>query len=228
VVKDADEVELKIEGKIIKVRGARNKMIYDPPDTKPITSGLEVQENYRAALKDLGASTAFADTDGLTVARYDNHGQVVWLQIQSGTKAATTVDAVEEKPVQLAIQPPQASDMKTAIERDGLVTLYVNFDFNKATVKADAPPVIAQVVTLMKANPTLKLSIEGHTDGIGPHDFNVKLSQERAATAVSALKAQSIDGSRLTSAGFGPDRPIAPNDTDEGRAKNRRVELVKN
>jgi outer membrane protein OmpA-like peptidoglycan-associated protein len=60
--------------------------------------------------------------------------------------------------------------MKAALDRDGHIALYINFDFNKATVKPDAQPVIAQVVALMKANPGLKLSIEGHTDSIGPHD----------------------------------------------------------
>jgi outer membrane protein OmpA-like peptidoglycan-associated protein len=82
-------------------------------------------------------------------------------------------------------------------------------------------------VALLKANPDLKLSIEGNTDSIGTHDYNVKLSQARAATVVETLKAQGIDGAHLASAGFGPDKPIAPNDTEIGRAKNRRVELVK-
>jgi outer membrane protein OmpA-like peptidoglycan-associated protein len=83
------------------------------------------------------------------------------------------------------------------------------------------------VVALLKANPNLKLSIQGHTDSIGGHDYNVTLSQARAAAVVAMLKTQGIAAARLTSAGFGPDKPIAPNDTDVGRAKNRRVELVK-
>jgi outer membrane protein OmpA-like peptidoglycan-associated protein len=79
----------------------------------------------------------------------------------------------------------------------------------------------------MKSNPDLKVEIEGHTDGIGGHDYNMKLSKDRAASVVAAVVAGGIDASRLNSAGFGPDKPIASNDTDEGRAKNRRVELVK-
>jgi outer membrane protein OmpA-like peptidoglycan-associated protein len=226
VITNFDEVEFKTQDKPVKVRGYHYKMIYDASGTKPVTSGLEIQENYRAALNDLGASIAFADSDGETVARLDDNGKVVWVDIL--TNAATTINVVEEKPLALSIRPPQADDMKTALDRDGHIALYVNFDFNKATLKPDAQPVIAQVVALMKANSGLKLSIQGHTDSIGPHDVNVKLSQDRAATVVAALKAQSIDGARLSSAGFGPDKPISPNDTEDGRSKNRRVELVKN
>jgi len=226
VIVNYDEVQFKTQEKPVKVRGYHYEMIYDLPRTNPSSSGLEVQENYRAALKDLGAVILYQDTDGETVARLDDNGKAVWIDIISN--AATTIHAVEEKPLVLTIKPPQADEMKAALDHDGHIALYVNFDFNKATLKPDAQPVVAQVVALMKANPTLKLSIEGHTDSIGPHDVNVKLSQDRAATVVAAVKAQSIDASRLSSAGFGPDKPIAPNDTEDGRAKNRRVELVKN
>ena len=71
------------------------------------------------------------------------------------------------------------------------------------------------------------MAIDGNTDSIGGHDYNVKLSQDRAALVVAAIAAAGIDAARLTSAGFGPDKPIASNDTEDGRAKNRRVELVK-
>jgi outer membrane protein OmpA-like peptidoglycan-associated protein len=82
-------------------------------------------------------------------------------------------------------------------------------------------------VALMKSNPALKLEIDGHTDNVGAHDYNVKLSQDRAAAVVAALKTAGVDATRLSSNGFGPDKPIADEATAEGRAKNRRVELVK-
>jgi outer membrane protein OmpA-like peptidoglycan-associated protein len=213
--------------KPVKVRGYHYKMIYDLPSDRHI-SGLESQLNYRAALKDLGAQILYADPSGNpgeTTARINDGGKTVWISVISN--AAVTVDTLEEKPFQLSVKPPQVADMKTALDRDGRITLYVNFDFNKATLKPDAAPIIAQIVALLKANPNLKLSIDGYTDDVGLHDYNVKLSQARAATVVAALEAQSIAAPRLTSAGYGPDKPIAPNDTDAGRAKNRRVELVK-
>jgi outer membrane protein OmpA-like peptidoglycan-associated protein len=117
--------------------------------------------------------------------------------------------------------------MKDKLDKEGHIALYVNFDFDKATLKPDAQPIIAQIVELLKRNPDLKVSIDGYTDNIGGHDYNVKLSQARAASVVAAVTAAGINGSRLQSAGYGPDKPIASNDAEDGRAKNRRVELVK-
>ena len=219
----------------VKVRGTHIKLIYEMSDYRngPFNSDLEVQQNYRAALKAIGADILFAGSgdDPRTVARFDNKGKTVWMDIDSngaaGVVDTVSVNVIEEKPFQMTIKPPQASEMKTALDKDGRITLYVNFDFNKATLKPDAQPVIAQVAALLKANPDLRFSVEGHTDSIGLHDYNVKLSKDRAASVVAALVAQSIAANRLSSTGFGPDKPIAPNDTDEGRAKNRRVELVK-
>jgi outer membrane protein OmpA-like peptidoglycan-associated protein len=211
----------------VKVRGFRFHIFYEY--TRPLMSGLESQENYRAALRNLGAEILYEDPlpdPGEVDARLDDHGKTVWIQVTS-VYAGVNVDVIEEKPFQLSIKPPQADEMKATLDKEGHIALYINFDFNKATLKPDAQPIIAQVVALLKANPDLKLSIEGNTDSIGTHDYNIKLSGERAAAVVETLKAQGVDGARLTSAGFGPDKPIAANDTEVGRAKNRRVELVK-
>lgn len=134
---------------------------------------------------------------------------------------------IEEKAFQASITAPEASAMKTALDKDGRISLYVNFDFNKATLKVDAAPVVGQVVKLLGGNPGLKLEIGGHTDKIGGRDYNLKLSGQRAAAIVAALVAQDVAADRLSAAGYGPDKPIADNDKEEGRAKNRRVELVK-
>jgi len=213
----------------VMVRGYRWHNFYDYMDRNPEISGLESQNNYRAALKDLGAQILYADPaaePGETDARLDDHGKTVWMQVTT-VSSGVNVDVIEEKPFQLSIKPPEVNELKTALDTQGHVALYINFDFNKATLKPDAQPIVAQVVALLKANPALKLSIQGHTDSIGGHDYNVTLSRARAAAVVEALKAQGIAAVRLTSAGFGPDKPVAPNDTDVGRAKNRRVELVK-
>jgi outer membrane protein OmpA-like peptidoglycan-associated protein len=213
----------------VKIRGYRFHIFYDYTDHNPVISALESQNNYRALLKDLGAQILCADggtEPGEVDARLDNHGKTVWVQITS-VDSGVNVDVVEEKPFQLSIKPPQVDELKTALESQGHVALYINFDFNKATLKSDAQPVIAQVVALLKANPALKLSIQGHTDDIGGHDYNVTLSKARAGAVAQALISQGIAAGRLTSTGFGPDKPVAPNDTDVGRAKNRRVELVK-
>jgi outer membrane protein OmpA-like peptidoglycan-associated protein len=125
------------------------------------------------------------------------------------------------------LEPPTAESLKAELDEKGHVALYINFDFNKSTLRPDAKPIIAQVLKLLQDNRDLSLSIEGHTDKVGLHDYNVTLSQKRAATVVHTLVASGIRSSRLTSGGFGPDQPIADNDTEMGRAKNRRVELIK-
>lgn len=210
----------------VAIRGKSYDINYAEPAKAPerkITT-QEVIENYRQALKDLDAE--FLRDEGLhaenITARLDDHGQIVYVFVGAGQ-----VIAVEEKPFQMTVQPPTAEAMKDRLDKEGHIALYVNFDFAKATLKPDAAPVIAQIVTLMKNNPDLKVEIDGHTDSVGGHDYNMKLSTDRAASVVAAVQAGGIDAARLNSAGFGPDKPIASNDTDEGRAKNRRVELVK-
>lgn len=125
------------------------------------------------------------------------------------------------------VDDPTAESLKSQLDKTGRAVLYINFDFNKSSIRPDAKPIIAQVLKLMTDDPSLTLAINGHTDDVGQHDYNVKLSQMRAAAVVSALVAAHIAPDRLTSGGFGPDQPIDDNTTEKGRAKNRRVELVK-
>jgi len=122
---------------------------------------------------------------------------------------------------------PTANSLKSELDKHGRVSLYINFDFNKATIRPDGKPIIAQVVKLMKDNPELVLSVNGHTDNVGSRSYNLTLSQKRAAAVVDAVVASGIPRAHLSSGGFGSDQPIAENDTEKGRAKNRRVELVK-
>ena len=125
------------------------------------------------------------------------------------------------------VEDPTAGSLKSQLDQTGRAVLYINFDFNKSTLRPDAKPIVAQVVKLLTDDPSLTLTINGHTDNVGQHDYNVKLSQTRAAAVVSALVAANIASARLSSGGFGPDQPIDDNGTEKGRAKNRRVELVK-
>jgi len=97
----------------------------------------------------------------------------------------------------------------------------------KSIIKPDSKQTISQIVQMLKANPGLNISIEGHTDNMGNPKSNKTLSDERAKAVVSAIVAQGIDAKRLSALGHGQEKPVADNKTEEGRAKNRRVELVK-
>ena len=121
------------------------------------------------------------------------------------------------------------SGMKKQLDTAGKVVLHgINFDTGKATIKPDSKTLLDEVGKLLNDNKDLKLSIEGHTDNVGNKDANQKLSEARAKAVKDFLVANyKIDAARLTTKGFGDTKPIADNGTDEGKAKNRRVELVK-
>jgi outer membrane protein OmpA-like peptidoglycan-associated protein len=120
-----------------------------------------------------------------------------------------------------------ASEMKAALDKEGHVALYINFDVDKASIRPESEPIVAEIVKLLEAHPDLKIRIEGHTDNTGADDHNQTLSENRAAAVFGSLLAKGIPQSRLQSAGFGASKPIADNATEEGKARNRRVEIVK-
>lgn len=111
---------------------------------------------------------------------------------------------------------------------DGRIVTYgIIFDIGKATIKPESMGTINEIYGILKRSPDLKFSIEGHTDNTGNSKLNQTLSESRAAAVMESLLQMGIEGSRLTAKGYGMDKPIDSNDTDEGRAKNRRVEFVK-
>jgi fibro-slime domain-containing protein len=124
---------------------------------------------------------------------------------------------------------PKAANLASQIKKTGRVAVYgIHFAFDRADITKDSHAVLAEVAGLLRSDRSLRLRIEGHTDSAGDASYNRDLSQRRA----DAVKAYLVDvcgisASRLTTQGFGPDRPIASNATTDGRYKNRRVELVR-
>ncbi|MEO8194773.1 MAG: OmpA family protein [Gemmatimonadales bacterium] len=146
---------------------------------------------------------------------------------QHGKDGTYFLTVVEKKPLEIKASLLPAEEMKKELDAKGHVALYINFDFDKADIKPESQPIIGQIVKLLKNNPSLYLAVEGHTDDAGRPAYNRRLSNDRAKSVVAALTAQGIEAGRVAAFGYGPDRPIADNGTDEGRARNRRVELVK-
>jgi OOP family OmpA-OmpF porin len=99
------------------------------------------------------------------------------------------------------------------------------FDFGKADIKPIYHQFLDNVVRVLKKNPEMLIEIQGHTDSIGSAAFNMTLSVKRAQAVADYLTSHGIDANRLTVTGFGETRPVASNDTEEGRAQNRRVQL---
>ena len=155
-------------------------------------------------------------------------GHEYWIDVSTGSiPLHGYVVVVEREAMAQSLGFLDAAAMKQAIDRDGRVALHVNFDVDKAVLRADAEPVIAEIHALLEANPSLELSIEGHTDNTGGAAHNRTLSADRARAVADALVALGVAPGRLQSQGFGQDRPVADNATEEGRARNRRVELVR-
>ena len=143
--------------------------------------------------------------------------------------SATYLGVVEVKPMESNLVKVKSDvEMKSDITAVGHTPVYgVYFDTGKAEVKPTSDPTLSEIAKLMKANPAMKLHVVGHTDNVGTMPANMELSKQRAAAVVSALVTKyQIATARLDSAGVGPLSPVATNGSDEGRAKNRRVELV--
>jgi len=150
----------------------------------------------------------------------------IWLHFvgNSASGAWMVVESAAFEPTSSLLP---ASEMKQQLDADGRVAIEVNFAVDKADILPDSQPQIEQVLALLREDPSLRLSIDGHTDATGDAAHNQRLSEARAKSVVAALASQGIEASRLEAKGHGQSQPVADNDTDEGRAKNRRVELVR-
>ena len=100
------------------------------------------------------------------------------------------------------------------------------FDFDKATLKPEGKQKIDEIVRELKANPSIRVLIEGHTDSIGSDAYNQRLSERRAMAVADYMESEGIEASRITTKGWGKTKPVASNKTKEGRAQNRRVEIT--
>jgi outer membrane protein OmpA-like peptidoglycan-associated protein len=198
-------------------------------------SPLQIFRNYANAIKAAGGTVLFQGEPpdgGSYYSCYDilsgkivKGGKVIWVLINpcnDGNDYA--LHAIE---VQAMRQDVSAKDLLDTIQSQGHVTLDVHFDTSKATIKSESFPLLDQVVSMLNGSGSLKLSVEGHTDNLGVAAENQKLSEGRAKAVMTYLVSKGIPAVRLLSSGFGASNPVADNRSEEGRAKNRRVELVK-
>lgn len=144
-------------------------------------------------------------------------------------RVAVLLDVVEAKPMEAKMVTVDAATMAKDIATTGRVALYgLYFDTDKAELKPESAPSLAEIGKLLKGQPDLKVYIVGHTDNVGAFDYNMSLSQRRAKSVVDQLiQSYGIAPDRLKPAGAGTIAPVASNDDEAGRGKNRRVEIVK-
>ena len=193
---------------------------------RPI-SMLQIVRNYETAIKQAGGKILGGD-ERRVAAEIRQKGALIGVYVEAfndGRDYSLTI--VESQAMQQEVA-ADAKAMGNDLANTGKTIVYgIHFDTASATIKPDSEAALVEIVKLLKGSPTLNVYVVGHTDSVGSLDSNLKLSSARAAAVVNALVARGIAASRLKSAGVGPYSPVASNDADAGKAKNRRVEFVK-
>lgn len=237
--KEFDEYKFCDGKKPVTVEGKLWKREYGLKNEGKEASGLQIIRNYSNAIKNMGGTILIEGTRGAIEAvcpggegyalqvngRVAKGSKELWVEVGYHEYNGTYLITVLEKEVMK--QDVTASEMFDTLNREGHITLYINFDTGKSTIKPESKPIITQIVEMLKSNPELKVSVEGHTDNTGTPKSNKTLSYDRAKAVMTEIVAQGIDAKRLSAVGYGQDKPIADNETEEGRTNNRRVELVK-
>ncbi len=177
-----------------------------------------------------GLGGGIAATSGET----ERQGKDLAVGIGVGVLAGATIGALfghcafDPRYVEMAPPPPPpppAPRLAPPPTRRKIILRGVNFDFDKATIRHDAADVLDEAAEILRDQPNVDVSVDGHTDAIGSEAYNQKLSERRADAVAHYLSSHGVSASRLHTRGFGKSQPVASNDTEEGRAQNRRVEL---
>jgi outer membrane protein OmpA-like peptidoglycan-associated protein len=157
--------------------------------------------------------------------KFSKENKDIWVYVQmSGEGEGYDMVIVEKEAMNQDIQ---ANEMFDKINSGDALTLYINFESGKSTVKSESQGIIDELYKMLSSNPTLKIIIEGHTDNVGNSSSNKTLSEHRATSVKTSLVNIGISADRIKSIGFGQENPIADNSTEEGKARNRRVEIKK-
>lgn len=213
---------LKLEGDLTSLSYIYDSTVPGAAASRP--SELQVIRNYQNAGKEKGGEV-IVDKPGYTALKFNREGSTVYAVVRGyGGAARIYLDVMEIKAM---AQDVTANLMWDTLKKDGFISLQINFDTNKAVIKPESMPLVKQIVDLLKSQPALKVSVEGHTDNQGNAAANKTLSLDRAKAVMAAVAAEGIKADRMTAEGWGQEKPVADNRTEDGRAKNRRVELVK-
>jgi OOP family OmpA-OmpF porin len=198
--------------------GSVTKEYREPPGI----SNLYFVTAYRMGFANAGwnilsESESIHQGDSVITAHYAKNGRDIWASLHRGNGVIT-----------IRVADAGTLDLAQQLDKGCHVALYgVLFDFNKATLKPESDSILQRTQAMLQKDLTLKVEIQGHTDNIGDDAYNQKLSEARAMSVMTWLTARGTASARLNAKGYGKTMPVATNGTDEGRAKNRRVEIAK-
>jgi outer membrane protein OmpA-like peptidoglycan-associated protein len=219
--RDSGLNELNVEGHLYEIRYALKSGAKEPSRT-------QVLRNYENAVRKIGGTVLKSDWDGSSYMKVAKDGKEIWAHIDAYITSEFTLFVVEKGAMSQDIV-ANAEVFAHDLKATGHAAVYgIYFDTGKSVIKAESDAALAEIAKLLKGNGGLKVNVVGHTDNVGGIDSNMKLSQARADAVIQALTGKhGIAAGRLKAYGVGPLAPVASNDSEEGRAKNRRVELVK-
>jgi OOP family OmpA-OmpF porin len=214
------------EGKEIKVEGRYHKIDYHIKEGLTPPSGLQVLRNFENAIKKIGGVKVFQKSDDIWL-KLNKGGKTFYVYVRSPFGDQYYLTIVEKEAMAQEVV-ADAKSLMSDIQAKGSASVYgIYFDFNKADIKPESEPAIKEIAKLLQENKRLKLYVVGHTDNVGTIDYNMKLSKLRADAVMKELVTKyKISANRLQAFGVASLAPVASNKTEEGRAKNRRVELV--
>jgi OmpA-OmpF porin, OOP family len=216
------------KGKTERVEGHMWKINYYPQaDAKVRASDVQILRNFENAIKRVGGKVLYADKGRQTL-QLKKDGKEIWVDMSAEFTSKHGLFIIEKAAMQQDVA-ADATAFANDIKTTGHVAVYgILFDTNKSELKPESEQAVEEVAKLLKGDAGLKLFVVGHTDTVGNVDANLKLSQARAEAVIQALvRKHGIAAGRLRAFGAGAFAPVAPNDSEDGRAKNRRVELVK-
>jgi hypothetical protein len=216
------------KGKPLQVEGLFTNIRYQPPaGLNPKPSTLQVLRNVENAVKQVGGTLVASDSSKETL-KLGKDGKELWIEVWADYTGKYILTIVEKAAMAQELV-ANADAFANGLKATGHIAVEgIYFDTARTELKPESEQAIAEVAKLLKSDAGLKLYVVGHTDNAGALDGNMKLSQGRAQSVVQALvKTHGIAAARLKAYGSGPYAPVASNDSEEGRAKNRRVELVK-
>lgn len=219
---DKDKKRVSIEGRKWTIRYTLDKGATEPGE-------LKIRRNYQDALKKIGGAVINDDNfNRFTTIVVKKDGKESWIEVRCFSGSTYQLAIVQKEIMEQAVE-ANAEAMGSDINATGHAAIYgIYFDTGKSEIKPESDAAIAEMARLLKTDAGLKLYVVGHTDNVGSLESNMRLSRERAEAVTRALTSRhGIAAERLSAHGVGSLAPVASNTSEDGKAKNRRVELVR-